>query len=455
MALEPGDIVLLRYNVAGRPLYHERLILCLVPGDPGNYGVLTPDMDVFLEEIRGNNDDLHSFHASDGISHRPHIIANSPIHGFDLPYPTAEEMRGYVRDACLQAASPLPPLPLNVEVHGAGPLFVPAAIVAAGVAAAALGVVAVGAAVPLAGGAVVALGGPPLGGVLGGIPVAGVLNAIPLPWLNGLVPIPGCWVLDEPHINYDIGQPFTLPPHIIPPIGSTRIICQVDAEESVLKFLSGGVDLSGYVSARSSFLGSDRRVLECPLVADGKTVTLLLNEMSVQPGGLPHGLDSAPTAPWFFQEVAQSGKSFSLRDSTWKAESGVNPHLPLAYEHEVESIFFDIAIMTDRLIVKYLASCEWLARRMQLQDYAVLENPSAPSFEGARFFMGKGSHLGGALMSPALQALVAQEVSQEAALYTEKMKSLEARKDQDGGKNTKTPKGGDKGGGNPEAPAKV
>ena len=261
--------------------------------------------------------------------------------------------------------------------------------------------------------------------------------------------------LNEPHVNHDIGQPFTLPPHIIPTPGSTRIICPVDAEESVLKFLVGGVDLAGYVSARSSFLGSDRRVLECPSVADGKTVTLLLNEMSVQPGGLPHGLDSAPTAPWFFQEVAQSGKSFSLRDSTWKAESGVNPHLPLAYEHEVESIFFDIAIMTDRLNVKNLACCEWLARRMQLQENAVLENPSAPSFEGARFFMGKGSRRGGALISPALQAHVAQEFSREAALQKEKRKALEARKAQGEGKGGKAPKGGGKGGGNPEAPVKT
>ena len=118
MALAPGDVALLRYNIAGRPLYHERIILCLVPGDAGNFGVLTPDLDVYLEEIRGNNDDLHSFHASDGIGHRPRLIANHPLHGFDVPYPTEEEMRGYVRDACMQGASPLPPFLLpSLHLH--------------------------------------------------------------------------------------------------------------------------------------------------------------------------------------------------------------------------------------------------------------------------------------------------------------------------------------------------
>ena len=64
-------------------------------------------------------------------------------------------------------------------------------------------------------------------------------------------------------------------------------------------------------------------------------------------------------------------------------------------------------------------------------------------------FLWEGSRRGGALVSPALHAHVAQEFSREAALQKEKRKALEARKAQVGG--GRAPKGAGKGG-NPEAP---
>ena len=469
MALQPGDVALLRYDIGGRALFHERLILCVIPSDPGNFGILTPDHDVYLEEIRGGNADLHSFHSSEGIGHRPRAIGNAVVHGFGEPYPTIEEMRVFIRDACLQANVPLPPLPLNVLIHGSGPLYavgegdgvvpfvgpggpapgpgpaVPvhgAAASGAGVGAQAAGP---GLGPPSVGGAAVPGPGP-----MPGAPVAGanVVDAIPLSALSGLVPDPGRWILDEPHVAYDIGQAFQLPASFVVPPGATRVICSIGGDESVLKFLRPGVDVNTYVSARCGFLCHDRRTIEVPGANDGKSVSSLLNEMTVVPGGLPHGLDSSPTGPWFFQEVAISGKSFALRDSTWKAESGVPSQLPLTYEHEVLSCFFDYAVLTDRLNIKNLVCCEWLVRRLQLIESAVLENPMHPSFDGARYFMGKGARKGGALIAPDLRSHVASEYAKEAALQKEKRKALEARKSaQEGGKADKKGKGG-----NPKAP---
>ena len=117
------------------------------------------------------------------------------------------------------------------------------------------------------------------------------------------------------------------------------------------------------------------------------------------------------------------------------------------YEHETLSWCFDLAVGVDRLNIKNLECFEWLFRRLQLHESAVLESPGAPSYEGARHFMGKGGRRGGALVSPDLQAHVASEVGKEAAIMKEKRKAREARE------KPKQPKGGGRGG-KPDASAK-
>ena len=76
------------------------------------------------------------------------------------------------------------------------------------------------------------------------------------------------------------------------------------------------------------------------------------------------------------------------RHSRWKAESGVKPGSPAIFEHENISMVFDIAISRDKLNVKNLESFEALARRLQLHEAVIAENPEAPSYEGARYFLG-------------------------------------------------------------------
>lgn len=81
----------------------------------------------------------------------------------------------------------------------------------------------------------------------------------------------------------------------------------------------------------------------------------------------------------------------------------------------------------------------------------MLESPEAPSFEGARHFMGFGERRGGALIAPSLTAYVAGETGKEVAILKEKRKAKEAwaakgQHKKDGKKDAKDGKGGGAGG---------
>ncbi|CAK0851199.1 unnamed protein product, partial [Prorocentrum cordatum] len=91
----------LRYDLPGPPLWHERLILA-VGAQPGHYAVLTPDGDIFVEELRPDNVDIAEFRAAPGLGVPPQDIPLASVHRFRA-VPTAAEMIQHVRDGALQA----------------------------------------------------------------------------------------------------------------------------------------------------------------------------------------------------------------------------------------------------------------------------------------------------------------------------------------------------------------
>ncbi|CAK0852660.1 unnamed protein product [Prorocentrum cordatum] len=111
-----GDVVLVKYDLPGPPLWHERLILT-VGAAPGHYAVLTPDGDVFVEELRPDNDDIAEFRAAPGLGVPPQDIPLDSVYRFQA-VPTAAEMIQHVRDGALQAGVPVPAAPV-VPVVGA------------------------------------------------------------------------------------------------------------------------------------------------------------------------------------------------------------------------------------------------------------------------------------------------------------------------------------------------
>lgn len=46
----PGDAVLVRYNLPGPVVWHERVILFQTV-NPGEYGALDPDLDSYAEDL--------------------------------------------------------------------------------------------------------------------------------------------------------------------------------------------------------------------------------------------------------------------------------------------------------------------------------------------------------------------------------------------------------------------
>ena len=196
---------------------------------------------------------------------------------------------------------------------------------------------------------------------------------------------------------------------------------------TTLKFLAAGTNIAEYAQARASFLGLDRRTLDVPSIDDGKSIAALLQESEGKPGGLQSAMLGNHTATWVCEQVAATGAGFVQRHHIWRAQSGVPGHLPFVFENEVISTGLDLAVGVDRPNVTNLAMIEWFLRRLQLHENAVLENPSAPSYEGARHFMGKGNRRGGALVAPELTTYVAAELGKEAAIMREKRKARDAK----------------------------
>jgi len=399
----PGDTVLVRYNLPGALVWHERIILCVSPH--GEFGVLDPDLDVFGEDYSAHNPALVSVLPTEGVGDVPATVPAGAVYGFNYPLPTEAEISSVVRQAALMTGSPLPNLPITVKI-GTG-----------------------------------------FGGPAGAAALPNIATPLP-PLAVQVAPAGGVWVLDEPTVSHEIGDPFTLPTGALRFIGQTRAMVMIAGSPTTLKFLDAGTNIAEYARARAGFLGIDRRTLEVPATDDNQSIAALLQVSEYKAGGLPSGMLGNPTAGWVCDQVAATGSGFVQRHHTWRAQSGVPAHLPMVFEHEVLSTALDLAISVDRLNVRNLASFEWLLRRVQLHENAVLENPAAPSYEGARHFMGKGNRRGGALVAPELTTYVAAELGKEAAILREKRKAREAKL------ATKDTKGKGKGGAPGDPPAK-
>eukprot|EP00959_Pyramimonas_sp_CCMP1952_P265848 5558534-Pyramimonas_sp.AAC.1 len=51
-----GDVLLVKYNVPGPDLWHERIVLAVHPTEAGHYYMLTPDGDAYIEDCSPASD---------------------------------------------------------------------------------------------------------------------------------------------------------------------------------------------------------------------------------------------------------------------------------------------------------------------------------------------------------------------------------------------------------------
>lgn len=113
----PGDTVLLRYDVPGAEIWHERIILAASPSVTGSYAVLTPDGDLYVELILGSNPDLADIRSTRGLVDLPRGLEEESIYRFDS---APEGMSTHFWDGALLVGAPTPATDLRVRTISRG-----------------------------------------------------------------------------------------------------------------------------------------------------------------------------------------------------------------------------------------------------------------------------------------------------------------------------------------------
>lgn len=99
-AIPPGTFACVCYD--GAELYHERLIASSV--SESHYVVVSPDHDLFLEQVDGNNSDLSGLRFGDESGSLPVGLAGREVYAFK-PLPSGASLAGLLREGALLAAT--------------------------------------------------------------------------------------------------------------------------------------------------------------------------------------------------------------------------------------------------------------------------------------------------------------------------------------------------------------
>ena len=137
------------------------------------------------------------------------------------------------------------------------------------------------------------------------------------------------------------------------------------------------------------------------------------------------------------QSVSESCHSQHL---AWVSQSRVPDGSRAIFQDATLAQILDTAICYDALNVSNLASFELLVRRRQLIAAAHSHNASAPSYDGADYYLGNRYRQGGSILVPALT--VSKKLQADSAIMKERRKLAEAE-----ASAKSAPKGSSKGSG--------
>jgi hypothetical protein len=396
--------------------------------------VCSPDFDHFPEQLDHANPDIEAIRFPAGPGLLPHGVDPNVVYGFGA-------MTAQARDAILREGE----RQTQMERAGRGLGLVAAAIP---IAAAALPVPLPAppfAAPPGLAAAAAAVGGG------GGVAAAQAFPGVPVAAVR-IVGGGGAWFLDEPGESDEVGTEFVLPVGAV--VLGDRALVTVGNEVLVLKRLGPGVNVNDYARERRALLADDPRTLPGGLyIVRGFNEAMLDMQVEVRPEWARSPVVGPRTAPWWIDALmVQNYGGLIARHHRWKSESGIGMNDRVGYEHEVISKTLEIAALYDGLNLKNCMFSEFLLRRLQLQEEAIAEDPTNPSYDGSAHWMGSSDRRGGALVAPALKAFVATELSREAAIMKEKRKAREAKVARGGGRGAGEGRGGrGRGGGGPAA----
>ncbi|CAE8710731.1 unnamed protein product [Polarella glacialis] len=407
--IEIGSEVYVDY---GQGELHCRLITGHVQGS--EYMVCSPDFDHFPEQLDHNNPDIEAIRFPAGPGLLPHGVDPNTVYGFGA-------MTAQARDAILREGE------RQTQMERAG-----------------RGLGAVAAALPIGAAAMpVPLPAPPMATVPGMAPAAAVAGAGAVAAVQAFPGVPaaavrivggaGAWILDEPGEDDEIGVEFVLPARAV--VLGNRAFVTIGNEVLVLRRLGPGVNINDYSRERRALLADDPRTLPGGLYIV-RSFNEAMTDMVVEtrPEWARSPVVGPRTAPWWIDVLmVQNYGGLIARHHRWKSESGIGTNDRVGYEHEVISKTLEIAALYDGLNLKNCMFSEFLLRRLQLQEEAIAEDPTNPSYDGSAHWMGSSDRRGGALIAPALKAFVATELTREAAIMKEKRKAREAKAARGGG----------------------
>jgi hypothetical protein len=383
--LSVGSQVILRYNDPF-PEWHARLLLSLVTAD--SWIVLTPDGDIFGEQISGGNRDLLAWRPRPADGSAPYGILLGEIYDFN-PAPDAAAMVLLIAEG---------------EVHASAErarLVIPDAAALAAVAAAAAAVVAPVAAEPL-----VPLMPPPMPAPEGVPPLAGPPAAHGVPAARDAAALGG------------------------------------PAAAGIGAAAGGGLAaLAGAIGGMAAARGV------APVAAvhdDARTLPILTDDDGIRFRDFRDGAKrckttdfedwpvSGPrTSKWVLNFMAEVGNPI-LHHQTWRTNCRLQLGEGAVVEHEMICKVLQTFICYDQIDVANLAGCELLVRNLQrieekYKEKAIGIADDTTGGESILFMGGTSNARAGLCISPALQQWIGTELSKEAMISKERRKAREER----------------------------
>jgi hypothetical protein len=136
-------------------------------------------------------------------------------------------------------------------------------------------------------------------------------------------------------------------------------------------------------------------------------------------------LDGTRVGSWIIRALRRQNQTFLQHHGAWVAKSGIRDGDRVTHEHATICRALHYFCTYDQVRVPNLAGAETLIKRLVLIEEAYRGRPSAPSYEGAEFFMGVRDTADGSLVNPALCKHTAARMKEEAEIHKERRKAAE------------------------------
>ena len=136
----------------------------------------------------------------------------------------------------------------------------------------------------------------------------------------------------------------------------------------------------------------------------------------------PH--EGPRTTKWLVKEIAKSGGGPLQHHQRWKTHIRADDGDRSVHEHELLCMTLEISGCYDQLDLSALAGMELVSRRLQLIEESKAAGGAA-AYEGAKFFV--GYRRTGALVAPELGRHVAHKLQEEVSVMKERRKHAEER----------------------------